>query len=223
MKELIIIGTTAFSEIVCRSIEQDGLAKIIAFAVEKEFFKDSMFCDRKVVCFEDLSKLYDMSSVLVLNTIGYAQMNEIRQRLNMQCENLGYKQFQYVSTRANVDPTVSIGDGSIILPYVKIGAHVSIGKGCILFYGACITHHIEVGDYCFVSSGVVIGGCSTISNNCFIGINATIANDLSLAKYTFVGATCYVAKNTEEYSAYVKESSKKVERWTSMDIIRFVK
>lgn len=223
MKELIIIGTTAFSEIVCRSIEQDGLAKIIAFAVEKDFCKDSTFCDRQVVCFEDLSTLYDMSSVLVLNTIGYAQMNEIRQRISIQCEKFGYNPFTYISPRAMVDVSAAIGVGSIVLPYVEIGAMVSIGKCCIMSYGACITHHVSIGDYCFVSSGVVIGGCSTISNNCFIGINATIVNDLSLAKYTFVGATCYIAKNTEEYSAYVKESSKKVERWTSMDVVRLLK
>lgn len=222
MKKLIILGTTAFSEIVCQSIEQDGLASIIAFAVEKEFLKESIFCSRPVVSFEDLSELYDMSNVLVLNTIGYAQMNDIRKRITTQCENLGYKQFTYISPRAKVDPMVSIGVGSIILPYVEIGANVLIGKGCILFYGACITHHIEIGDYCFISSGVVIGGCTSVANNCFIGINATIANDLIIARYTFVGATCYVAKSTEEYSAYVKDATKKIDRWTSLDLIRLV-
>ena len=86
-----------------------------------------------------------------------------------------------------------------------------------------MTHHIEVGDYCFISSGVVVGGCTSIGNNSFIGINSTIANDLRLSPYTFVGATCYIAKNTEVSSAYVVETTKKIERWTSKDVIRFVK
>lgn len=223
MKQLIIIGTSAFSEIVCKSVEQDELAHIVAFAVEAKYYTKAEFCNRPIVRFEELSQLYDMSNVYVLNTIGYAQMNDVRLRVNLECTRLGYKQFTYISPRALVDTSVSVEDGCIVLPYVQIGANVHLGKSCILFYGACLTHHVDVGDCCFISSGVVVGGCTSIGNNCFIGINSTISNDLRLSSYTFVGATCYIAKNTEENSAYVVESTKKIERWTSKDIIRLVK
>lgn len=221
--KVIIIGNTTFSQIVCEAIHNETNDKVVAFAVNRQYIRENAILGIPVVPLEDLVDQYPPSDHKYLNTIGYAKMNQARQLLSDELETKGYKPYLFVSSAAYVDITASVEDGCIIFPSVNVGAHTLIKKGCIVFYGACITHHNNIGEYCFISSGVTIGGKTNVGDHSFIGINATIANDIAIAPCSFIGAHTYIAKNTTENSAYISETTKKIERWSAFDIIKMVK
>jgi len=58
---------------------------------------------------------------------------------------------------ANISPTATIGEGTIIQPGAFIGNHVTIGKNCLIHANASIYDHCVLGDNVIIHSNAVIG------------------------------------------------------------------
>lgn len=52
----------------------------------------------------------------------------------------------------------SVGEGTVIDPYVFIGSNVKIGSNCIIMTGAKIKDNVIIGDNCIIRENCVIGG-----------------------------------------------------------------
>jgi len=95
---------------------------------------------------------------------------------------------------AHVDPTATIGEGSIVYPGVFVGPRCRIGRGCILYPNAVIYDDTLIGDRVIIHAGAVLGvdgygfathkgvhhkipqvGNVVIEDDVEIGANATIA------------------------------------------------
>jgi UDP-3-O-[3-hydroxymyristoyl] glucosamine N-acyltransferase len=61
-----------------------------------------------------------------------------------------------VSSAAQVDPTASIGSGTIIHPNVTLGANVVIGENCVIMPGTVILDRCRLGDSVMLFPNVVI-------------------------------------------------------------------
>ncbi|MBI3566015.1 MAG: UDP-3-O-(3-hydroxymyristoyl)glucosamine N-acyltransferase [Elusimicrobia bacterium] len=94
-----------------------------------------------------------------------------------------------------VEKGAVIGDGTVIMPQVYIGADAKIGKGCLLYPQVVVREECEVGDRVTIHSGTVVGadgfgfttdrrtgrhtkipqiGNVVIGEGCEIGANVTI-------------------------------------------------
>jgi UDP-3-O-[3-hydroxymyristoyl] glucosamine N-acyltransferase len=71
----------------------------------------------------------------------------------------GYRKHphQGVHPSAHVDPTASIGQGTVIYPGAYVGPRATVGRDCILYPNAVIYDECVVGDRVIVHSGAVIG------------------------------------------------------------------
>lgn len=222
MKHIIVFGATEITSWLIHSLTYEKQVNIVAVTVEKEYIVSSHFCGIKVVPFENLDLLFDMTICQILITIGYNQMNNVRQRIYNQCKEKKYMIYTYISKRAIVDSIDNIGEGSIVMPGAFVGPNVSLGLCNIVNVGACISHSITIGDFNFIAGNVVFGGNVEMENNCFIGINTTIINGVHIASYTFVGASALINHNTEEYGVYTAIPTIKKEGKSSLDIIKKV-
>jgi len=149
--KLILNGTTKFSIMVSRLIEYEGLAQVVAFTTKKCFIEEPFIDGKEVVPFEDLNCRFDNKSYKILNTIGYSKMNTIRERVNVEIEDLGFIPFSYISKKAFIMPTsydlVSLG--CIIMPNVFLGTNVQIGKSSVVYSNCSLTHDIIIGNHVF--------------------------------------------------------------------------
>lgn len=58
---------------------------------------------------------------------------------------------------ACVDPTATIGEGTVIYPFVYVGPRVRIGRDCILYPNVCVYDDCVLGDRVILHAGCSIG------------------------------------------------------------------
>ncbi len=76
-----------------------------------------------------------------------------------------------------VDPTASIGGGSVIWHFARVLANARIGKDCSIGSCAEIGRGASIGDRTRISSGVFIPSNAVIGADVFIGPNVTMTDD----------------------------------------------
>lgn len=215
----IINGTTPFSSMIRKIIEADGGGNVLCFTTLRKFIKSSQIDGLPIVATEDLPRVFDISEVSVVNTVGYSKMNTVREKAQSELDSFGLRTVSYISPKANVY-SKDIENGCIIMPGAFVGPDVKIGKGNIIYSNVSLTHHITIGDYNFIASGCVLGGNIRIGNNCFIGLNSTLRNRLNIPSFTLIGCSSNVVKNIEtENSIWLGNPAKMVEGRKSIDVV----
>lgn len=204
-KQIIIFGTSCFSIMIAEYIKKFTTHKIVAFTVNKEYIKDTKIMNLPVLEFEDIEKTYNPSKYSFVNTIGYTQMNTVREKIFNEIQKKGYKIEGFLHPSANIYAD-KIGEGNIILENAFIGPHTVIGDGNIIWNGVNISHDAKIGNFnCFAPSTAIAGNV-TIKNNCFLGTNSTIKNGLTVSNKTLIGAACFLNKDTNDNDVYVSEN-----------------
>ena len=81
MRDLIIVGTSKASALIACVIEREEQARVLAYTTYRSMIKENSLAGKPVVAIEDLNELYDMKNTYILNTIGYTEMNTVREML----------------------------------------------------------------------------------------------------------------------------------------------
>lgn len=208
MIDLVIVGTSKASALISCVIECEAQANVIAYTTYRSMIKEMSLEGKPIVAIEDLNKLYDMNSVYVLNTIGYTDMNTVRERVFKDTKERFANIYTFISKNALIY-TDKIGKGSIVMPGAYVGPYVEVGESCLIMAQSSVPHHIKVEDYSYIAARAVIGGSSIIGHNSFLGINATIKNKVNIAPYTLIGSGSNVLESvTEECCVVVGNPAK---------------
>lgn len=211
LKRIIINGTTPFSVVIKRIIEQEmGIGIVLGFTTLRKLINEYILDDLPIIATEDIPSLYNRNDIVIVNTVGYSKMNTLRKKAQIELEELGLNITTYISSKANVYSN-KVGRGSIIMPGSFVGPDVEIGTCNIIYSNVSLTHHITIGDYNFIGSGCVLGGNIRIHDNCFIGLNSTLRNRLVIPSYTLIGCSSNVVKSIEgENSVWVGNPAKQI-------------
>ena len=193
---IIILGGNAFSSLMRCYLENEGTAQVVAYSAEAKYISTPEFDGLPLVPLEDLPKLYPASRYHLLNSIGYVQMNGVRERLFHQCKALGYSFATFIHPSAVVNS--AIGEGSIVLENSIIGYRNKIGCCCILYSGVNISHDCQVGDFTYWGPGAIACGNVSIGDRCFIGAGAVLRNRIHIAEQCLVGAGVYMNRSVDE-------------------------
>lgn len=197
MSNIIIFGTSAFSKLMKWYIENDTENCVIGFTLNAAYIKEKTFCQCPVYEFETLDKTFPDKNFEILITVGYSQMNGIREKVYYECKERGLNIGSFIHSTVTLY-SYDIGEGNIILENVRIQPFSKIGNGNIIQHFTIISHEAEVGNFNYFAGNVHIAGLSKVGNRCFVGINGILQNGVELASYNLVGAGSCVSKNTEE-------------------------
>lgn len=110
--------------------------------------------------------------------------------------------FTYISEAALIGKNVTIGEGSIICPGVKIGSNVNIGNFNLINLNCIVGHDSVMGDLCSIMPHVDIGGGARIGKNVFMGTKVTVSPKLEVRDGTYLGVGSIVIKNITEPGTY---------------------
>ncbi len=198
MKNIVIFGVNAFSKLMKWYIENDSDDKVIAFSINEEYMETDTFCGVPVIPFEYLGDRFNKNNFEILLTIGYSQMNGIREKIFNMCLDNEYKiaSFKHSSVAQYSD---DIGIGNIFLENVCLQPFCKVGNGNIVQHFTIISHEATVGNFNYFAGNVHIAGLSNVGDRCFVGINGIVQNGISLGSYNLVGAGTCVSKDTEDY------------------------
>lgn len=215
MAQYVIFGDSAFAERIHKYISLEKVGEVLCFTNEESFIARNEINGLPVVAFERLPELYDIKDFELLICIGYAQMNQLREKIYHMCKNKGYKIGTWISKTALIY-SEDIQEGNIIMPGTLIGPTCSIGKCNVIASRVCISHDSLIGNFNFISSAVTTGGFVNIGSNTFIGLNATIRDGITIEDYTLVGAASNILISTICEGVYAGNPAKKLENKNSL-------
>lgn len=192
---VIIAGTGLNSEVMTAFIENSKLGTVCAFAIEEKYIVEKTFLDRPIVSIEQLEKKYSPTKHELVNTIGYNNMNETRERVSGILKAKGYTLPGFIHPSTSIDPTVETGDNFIAVQSVTVEPFTTIGDNVTLWAGCYVGHHSKLGNNVYVGPAAAIAGTVTIADNSFIGMNATVRSKVKIGTRCLIGAGAFINKD----------------------------
>lgn len=126
--------------------------------------------------------------------------SQIRQKLTQRCTNRNIQIFDIKADNALMLDKISIGEGSIICPFVTLTSTITIGKSFHANLYSYVAHDCTIGDYVTFAPAVKCNGNIVIEDHVYVGTGAIIkqgkpGRPLVIGKGAIVGAGAVVTKN----------------------------
>jgi len=103
-------------------------------------------------------------------------------------ERLNFHWLTVVDRHAHVDPTVRLGQGTVVMRGAVIQADSSLGDHVIVNTAASVDHDCTLGNYVHISPGVHLAGGVTVGEATFMGIGSVAIPGVRIGTATTVGA-----------------------------------
>ncbi len=207
--EVVIYGIGTFAKLLYYYFTKDSNYKIVAFCADRIYIKDKNFCNLPLIPFEDLERSYSPEKFKVFVAVGYSNMRA-RKIMFDKIKSKNYECVNYISSKAIIDSSFTIGENNVILENTVIEPFVKITNNNIIWSSSNICHDVFIDSHSFIAAQTLIGGFSKIKNNCFVGFNSTIIQNIVLENETLVGAKSLVLKNTKSFTKYIGNPAKSV-------------
>lgn len=119
--------------------------------------------------------------------------NRVRKKVY---ENYRDKEFtNIVHPNSFIDPTVKIGNGTVVFAGAIVQCNSSIGNQVILNTGCTIDHDCWIDDYCHIAPGVNVAGGVQIGEGVFIGIGSSVIPNVKIGEWSQIGAGSVVVND----------------------------
>ena len=209
-KKLLIFGTGLLGEMANYYFEKDSEYSVEAFVTEDALFSKETFCEKPIIPFSVVKNEYSPKKYDIFVAIGYTDLNRNRERIFNECKECEYSLASYVSSKANVYDTLSLGENCLFLEDVTIQPFAKVGNDVIIWNGSHICHHSVIEDHCFIASHVVVSGGSSVGKNCFIGMNSAIRDCIKVGDHCLIGANSWINKDANPYGFYSNEGTRRI-------------
>lgn len=94
----------------------------------------------------------------------------------------------FIHCTAYVSESASIGEGTVIGPYVNIGPNVTIGNYNLINSRSSLGHDTSIGNYNFISPNVCFSGFSSVGDENLFGINSITIPNISVGDRNKISA-----------------------------------
>lgn len=170
-----------------------GHAKVVAsclLAAGREirgYFDDDVSkTGREILGYPVLGSIMDIDfSEGDLAIIGIGS-NRVRQKLSKFSKSPAWT--TAIHPTAWIDPSVSIGEGTVVFAGAVIQPGAKIGRHCILNTGCTIDHDCVIGDFVHIAPGVNLAGNVSIGEGTFLGIGTKAIPGISIGSWSQIGA-----------------------------------
>lgn len=207
-RKLVIVGTGGFAEVAQYVFERDSAYTVVAFTVNATHIKAGTFCEKPVVTFEEVEKLYPPEDHDMFVAVGYSQLNQLRARLFHEAKAKGYRLASYISSKATTWDTFRHGENCFVFEHNNIQPFATVGDNVILWSGNHIGHHSRIDDHCFLASHIVVSGYCHIGEKTFIGVNVTFRDAIRVGKRNLIGAGALIMKSTADDEVYIPQRTR---------------
>lgn len=203
MKKVVVYGNTVLSKMLFYDAINSDDFEIVGFTTDKEYLNSTEFLGLHLINFDNVENIYPPKEYDMIVVIGGYSCMRNRERMYLRAKNKGYILRNYISSKADFSPEISIGENNIIFSQSYIGIGGKMGNNNIIRQNVYLGHDFNIGNNNFIGAGCNIGGNCSIKNTCYICIGATIINNITIEEETLIGAGGVVIKNTEPYSKNV--------------------
>ena len=189
-KQVVVYGAGNHAKAVLATIEAEGMYEAIGLLDDDESRFNSTVYGYQVIGGRE--KLMDLRSHGISRAIVAVGDNFKRAELGQMLGESGFQIVRAIHPTATILRDSHIGEGTVILGNVWVGADANIGKNAIVSVGVVVGHDCVVGDYVQVCPAVSLGGHVVIGDYSFIGIGATVLPRVKVGQQVVVGANAAV-------------------------------
>lgn len=115
-----------------------------------------------------------------------------RARAVVACDAAGLRATVLLHPRAEIAPTATFGEGSVVCAGSVVSVNVSVGRHVHVNVGCTVSHDVVLEDLATLSPGVRLAGNVRVETGAFLGIGATVINGHAGAPLV-IGAGAVVA------------------------------
>lgn len=192
--ELFIYGAGGFSRIVIDLLKQTCAYKLKGI-VDMKYPDIEGFLGIDIIGNDEyLDKLYSDGITKVINAVGVPAREKVYEKLKEK----GFELPNLIHKTAIIEPTVSMGEGNLILAGAMIGTEAIIGNDCVINAGAIVNHECVISDNCHIASGAILAGCVTVGENTLIGQGCTVYQRVHIGKNVIIQNGCHVFKDVPD-------------------------
>jgi sugar O-acyltransferase (sialic acid O-acetyltransferase NeuD family) len=131
-------------------------------------------------------------------------------RIASRLEKQGYKFATLIHPNAVVGSRCTVGEGTVICPFVCVTCDVKIGRHVILNVHAVVGHDAIIGDGCTINPHCDITGWVTLGEGVLMGAGATIMPKLKVGAYSVIGSGSAPYRNVDDLATMVGIPAKKI-------------
>lgn len=113
------------------------------------------------------------------------------------------KKIQAIHPSANISPSVTLGEGTVVMAGATIQADTRIGKQCIINTNSSVDHDNIIGDFVHISPNAAIAGAVEIGEGTHIGIGACIIQGVKIGSWATIGAGAVVIDDIPDRAVVV--------------------
>jgi sugar O-acyltransferase (sialic acid O-acetyltransferase NeuD family) len=126
--------------------------------------------------------------------VGY-RYREFRAALALRCRELGIPLATLVAPTAWVDPSATVGPGSVVHAGCSIDQRAVIGSNVFLNPGCVVCHDARIGDDAILGPSVTLCGFSQVGQRCFVGAATTVIERIAIGDDASTGAGAVVVRD----------------------------
>jgi sugar O-acyltransferase (sialic acid O-acetyltransferase NeuD family) len=187
MKEpILLVGAGGHARACIDVIEQEGRYTVVGLVGLQQEVGSLVLGYPVLGTDDDLPNFLSRLSCALI-TVGQIKSPELRMKLHVQLEALGFSLPVVVSPLSYVSAHAKVGVGTIVMHGAIVNAGANIGRNCIINSKALLEHDAVVGDFCHIATAAVLNGNVTIGHGSFIGSNACVAQGKRVPDRSLVG------------------------------------
>ncbi|BEU02820.1 hypothetical protein OAG1_16200 [Agarivorans sp. OAG1] len=202
MVKLVIFGTGDLARLLSHYVQQEQAYDLIGYTADQQYCLSDNFANKPVIAYQNLRAHFPDSDFKVLVAVGYQSLRA-KASVFEKVKGDGYSLANFISNKAIVDPTTTIGSNNIVFPGANVEPFVSIGDNNILWNQSHICHDSHIGSHNFFAAKALIGGKTTVGNGCFLGFNSSVLQELDVADETLLGAGGTLVNSSQKHTQYL--------------------
>lgn len=216
---VLIYGSSGHAKAVIDVVKSSGLYDIVGllddFRNKGEITHGHIILGNKTDL-TDLIRKHDIKGIFIGIGDNFQRSLIYKRISNIAPQLIFYKAMHADST---VDSDVHIGEGTIIMPGVRIGGGSKIGKFCLLNTNSLLSHDSNMDDFSSLAPGVNTGGSCMIGNHTAVCIGATISHNINIGDHCVIGAGSVVLHDVPSFMlvhgapARIKRNRKEGDRY----------
>lgn len=109
----------------------------------------------------------------------------------------------FVHAKAVVSQTVTMGEGSVVMPGAVVNVGTVIGKHSVINTCASVDHECQIGDYVHIAPGAHLCGLIQVGEGTLIGAGASVIPCVKIGRWCTIGAGAAVVSDVPDGATVV--------------------
>jgi len=190
MTKLLVLGTTAYTDVFIDSFESAADVEITACVENLDRDRVGQAVLGRPIFWSD-----DIAEMAATHEVICSLVTTKRADWLLQIQAVGFRFHRLVhpssvvSRRTALAPGVSIDAAGVVAGFTEIGFAVRIGRR------VSIGHHTVIGDFSTIHPGAIISGNCRIGSHAIIGTGAVLIDGITVGDGAFVAAGAIVTRD----------------------------